>query len=195
MKPLFLILGLLVIISCEPSIYNEGVTFEPIDFSFKLKEDTAIQNLGDTIFLRSSKLNEYNLNDGKLLIFMSIAYFNVDTIKSPDDVKRAYENKEYNIVFHSGTYNNHSTGFLREIILYPKGEDSLYFDIEFIPLKKGIYKFVFKSSFYEGKDGKARTNAKFDVINPNWEFYDSSLGPTPNPTDDNYYRAYLFRVE
>lgn len=196
MKHLIILLfSTIFLYSCDPDIPGEGVTFEPLDFTFTVKNDSAIQQFGDTMFFHSSLPNINKLNGGKLNIFASFYYFDTDTIRYIEDIQRGYEDSEYRIFFNKGTYENHSTGFLREIRLYPRGEDSLIFDFYFIPLKRGIHKLVFRSSFYEGEDGKARTNAKFDVTNPNWGFYSPFLGETPLPSDDRYNRSFIFRVE
>ncbi|HTO15203.1 MAG TPA: hypothetical protein VLZ83_05515 [Edaphocola sp.] len=196
-EKLILFFSIFFIVSCDPDVSGENVTLEPLEFGFTVNEDTTQHTLGDTIYFNSEIPNSYNLDNGKVSLFFSVVVApGVDTITNPNQIKEAIENIDYKMIKIHGDIEYHSSieGYMRQIFLNPSRTDSLHFEYAFIPLREGVYHFSFANSFYQGTNGKARTSAMFNVINPNWNLIKISSVSIPNPSDKGYFKGYLFAV-
>lgn len=193
---LIIILGSAFIYSCDPDIPGEGITLPVMEFGFKVSPDTAYIKLGDTIILSASIPNTLDngieINDGIATISSSISYSNEIPIET-FNFHPAYENEFIKLISSIGNYDAASTGQITNFYAIPMG-DSIKFEIKIVPLIIGTYSIHLYSKFYEGSQGKTRTQPKFDMEDVHWDLYQVPEYPAPNPSDEGYYKSYRFAV-
>lgn len=200
MKALTALLFVFLLASCDPDVAGEKITLSPLNFAFKIGNDTPYLTVGDTLSIRSS-LSSTNdgitLTDGEGIIAFAIGYLSdTSPITSTGNVRAAINTDDYKLIINSGDVKwvNNSPNQLIRITGRPVG-DSIIMDYSIVFLKPGVYQIGgFQSSFYEGTKGKGRWDAYFDIQDPHWWFYEVPNMPLPQPGDYGYLRSYLVAV-
>ena len=187
--------------SCDPDVAGEKITLPPMEFGFKVTPNTAIHRVGDTLTLHASISTKIGdgiiLDDGQGEVWIYIGKSDTIPFISNSDLHTALNNIDYQLIVEGGGANfaSDNPNYLFRLTSTPAG-DSLIMSYKFVLLKPGAYRFdVNNSSFYEGSKGKARWSAKFDVGNPHWDsLWQVAGNPTPNPSEEYYYKNYLIAV-
>lgn len=196
-KVFVLVLMILFLSSCDPDVPGEDITLPTMEFGINVFPDTAYIKLGDTITIHSgisSTLSDgVKITDGKATIDLYMAYspeMPITTISS----YTAEEGTHFSFKLEKGDIRvNPTTNKLAEIYAIPY-DDSILVMINFIPLKIGTYCFQVQSKFFEGSQGKTRTDPKFDMEDTHWDLWQVAEHPGPNPGEKEYYTSYWFAV-
>lgn len=193
---LIIILGSVFIYSCDPDIPGEGINLPAMNFGFKVSPDTAFIKLGDTLTLHTSISNILEngvvVKDGKAVMSGNILYKDEIPISVFGFIGDLVDEYLY-IKTVWGDVDIHTTGLIREYHAYPT-EDSIKFELKIIPRKVGTYGIYLYSNFFEGSQGKTRTQPFFDISNNHFDELWKIPGDELGPGDYGYDNAYLFAV-
>jgi len=195
-KILFIFLSSLTLISCDPDIPGEGITLPQMEFGFKVFPDTAYIRTGDTLTITTniSNLleNDIRINDGKAVIGTYIGFTEEMPYKNWGMISaKNYDHIELIEITGGVTYNK--SGSIGDLIAY-LNEDSITLKIGIIPKKKGTYCIQLSSKFFEGSQGKTRTQPYFDMEDCHWDLYQVAEYPGSNPGEEGYNKSYWFAV-
>ena len=187
--------------SCDPYGASDNLTvaIPPLEFKFDITPDTAYIKLGDTITFYTAIENPTlengeRLKDGKTILMFGGAWCR-NTPRTDDDTSFGLKYEEhflYEMPF--GGVNILENKSMNRLYAYPDGGDSIRIAFKFIPLKAGTYIMGVQSNFFEGSQGKSRTNAKFNILNNNLEDLTDFDGEYAQPDDLLYYRNFCFAV-
>lgn len=198
-KLLIIFLSSVILVSCDPDIPGEGINLPEMEFGFKISPDTVYIKVGDTITLSASISNVLSdgtiIMDGKAVIdFGCVRYFETPIIDNYK-LSTCVNGIDFQLIKEIGeVYIQSGTGNIRELYAYPHG-DSIKCSFYFIPLKQGTYSFLLSHKFYEGSEGKTRTNSFFYIKDNNGEELWKVPGmPALTPDDPSYKRLYYFAV-
>lgn len=193
---LIIILGSVFIYSCDPDIPGEGITLPAMKFGFKVSPDTAYIKLGDTIILSASIPstldNGVKITDGIATISTSITYSENIPIETNIFIP-AYKDIYMFIDNEIGDFKTASTGQIIDFYAIPFG-DSIKLKFKITPLKTGTYCLGVASKFFEGSQGKTRTQPYFEMSNHNFDKFWKIPEEIYKEGDDVYERGYLFAV-
>lgn len=196
-KLLIILLSSVTLVSCDPDIPGEGITLPQMEFGFKVSPDTAYIKLGDTITLSASISNVLTngtvITDGKAVIDLNYAISDEIPLLT-SSFKTALYDDDFKLQILIGDIDiNASTKKISSMYAVPF-EENISIDIKIIPLKKGTHIFALYSKFFEGSQGKTRTQPFFEMPNHHfdelWEIPGGELGPG----DYGYDNRYLFAV-
>lgn len=196
MKNLLIIfLSSITLISCDPDIPGEGINLPEMEFGIKIHPDTAYIKLGDTINVSASIYNTLSngvrITDGKAVMDFGCVRFFETPVIDYNKITTCEEEVDFVLFEDFGKVIINSKK-IREIHAYPYG-DSIVVSFRFIPLKKGTFNFYISSKFFEGSQGKTRTQPYFDMINHNFEDHLWRVDDR-KPGDYSYESNYLFAV-
>ncbi len=195
-----LIIFILVASSCDPDVANEGVNLPQIDFPFTIENDSSHFKLGDTLKVSAIVSNILSdgtkLSDGKASIKIGNSYSNEIPILNSSTQRRAKNEIEFKVINLEGAiYIQETTSNLYHLYSFVEEEDSMKISFYYIPLKTGTYSFDLASLFFEGKQGKTRTNPFFNINDNHGEIlWQVPNMPAISPNDPSYKRYYYFAV-
>lgn len=184
--------------SCDPDVPGEGITLPTMNFNIKINPDTAYIKLGDTLTISSSISN--NLNNG-IIITDGIAKINLffgycaETPVNASTFTGSVHNEHFKIVdIAKGGINISTTTNKIKEIYASTSNDSIQLEISLIPLKVGTYVFQVQSLFFEGSQGRTRTNPKFNMPNHHFDELRKDVSYDIIPGSDGYDSRYNFAV-
>jgi len=197
---ILLVISSIFLCSCDPDVANEGITLPQIDFPFVIDKDTSHIKLGDTLRISctiSSILSDgTKLRDGKAAIKIGSGYSPEIPIMDNYTQKTAKEGIDFSIINEDGLMEiQEQSSNLLQISVYPNGGDSIKVAFLYIPLKTGTHSFDLASLFFEGTQGKTRTNPYFNITDNNINlFWQVPNMPATSPNDPAYNKQYYFAV-
>lgn len=197
MKHLIILLfSTIFLYSCDPDVPGEGITLPHMEFGFKVNPDTDFIKIGDTIKITTAISNILRdgtiIKDGIATISASIGYSDEIPLKKTGMLP-AKNGLEIDVIEFFGTTTFNKSGSIGDLIAY-LNEDSITLKIGIIPKKKGTYCIQLSSKFFEGTQGKTRTQPYFDMEDCHWDLYQVAEYPGPNPGEEGYNKSYWFAV-
>lgn len=192
--------GIFLLSSCDPHGAEEGLTLPQMKFGFRVSPDTTYIKLGDTVTISGAIPNPLEngvrITDGKAIIETAMGYREEIPIVNVDGESNLVD--EYLDIYTTiggveiGFADN--PGLVRWFYAVPDG-DSIKLEIKIIPHKVGSYSISLYSSFFEGSQGKTRTQSIFDVENNHFDELMKIPGSEElGPGDYGYDNAYVFAV-
>lgn len=182
--------------SCDPDIPGEGITLPSLNLGIKLQPDTSYIKIGDTVEIYSKISNRLSdgtiIKDGKGIVGVVFSRSN-ETLITSLSFKSAKVGVDFEYEIIEGNVELNSSGSLHELIAIPI-DDSISFKIKVIPLKSGIYGLYISSKFFEGSQGKTRTQPYFDMPNHHFDELWKIPGDNYKAGDYTYDTNYLFAV-
>lgn len=182
------------ILSCDPDVAKQGVTYNPLNFELEHLPDTSYININDTIHFYGALPNNQKITGGKVSFKISFGLDSLTPITIAGLTKPSLNNIDHTIINRTTFIisNDANQNRILGLYTYPQ-EDSIRFDFSIVFHKKGTYGISLSPSFYEDENGKASVSAKFKSDNLGWELYQNGY-PVPQLGDGNYHNKLTIAV-